>query len=81
MSDPVALFDVTRQQMLAELGEFSRRHGMTEAGVVAEAVVASCAAFVRDNVGPEAAFSMLTRHADAAAEPLLSSDVHPSQPE
>ena len=66
------LFEMNKLTVLTLLRGIVVSHGHAPAGVVAEAVMAAVTEFVRETQGPEAAFNVLSRHADAAAAPALA---------
>lgn len=82
MAGAGSLYETNRQAMLAQLRVVLITHGHPPAGVVVESILAAAAEFVRETQGSEAAFDVLTRHAEAAIAPTLAERVaqHQQQP-
>ena len=72
MPAPAALYDTGKRTTAHTLREAERRYGAAYAGVGIEAALDAIREFLRERQGPEAAFNVLSRQADRAAEPVLA---------
>lgn len=71
MSRPACLYDLWKAIVARVLRGLRQRHGDAFVGVVIEAGLTAAVEHVQRHQGPEAAFNVLTRHADATIAPAL----------
>ncbi|KTS30904.1 hypothetical protein NS228_05945 [Methylobacterium indicum] len=83
MPAPASLYDAVKRATAHTLRDAECRHGTASVGVGIEAALDAIREFLRERQGPEAAFNVLSRQADRAAEPVLAAAPirpHPANP-
>lgn len=77
MNRPACLFDLWKAIIARALRSLCQRHGDAFVGVVIEAGLSATVEHLRLHQGSEAAFNVLTRHADVALAPVLDPHLTP----
>jgi hypothetical protein len=72
MTTPASLYDAVKRSTARTLRDAECRHGTACVGVGIEAALDAIREFLRESQGAEAAFNVLSRQADRAAEPVLA---------
>lgn len=71
------LYDAVKHSVAHTLRDAECRHGAACVGVGIEAALDAIREYLRERQGPEAAFNVLSRQADRAAEPVLAAPTRP----
>lgn len=77
MSESTNIKDFIRKEGICALATIESLEGKGVAGVVVDAQLEAISIYLRGSIGAEAAFNVLTRHAESIITPLVQSRVKP----
>lgn len=75
MSNSSLIKDYARKEFIVELARTENEHGKAHTNVVVDAVLEAIAVYLKGSIGAQAAFNVLTRHAEEVIRPHVEAAV------